>query len=207
MNLLLIRHGQCGVTSVDDVLTEVGERQAQALGERLQHIPLTALLSSPLQRALGTAHIIAQYLDKPEVEVWLELREGLFKAYQGYGSHHLQRHFPLAHLPETMGEQEHSYEADTQENMLRRCQIVLDRLQTRFTADDTIAIVSHGGLITYLLHVLLDIPATSPCWFDLNYAAITHVRLIPQEKQRAYPPVYPAMRVEIVSVNDCSHLM
>ncbi len=60
-----VRHGEtewnaegrlCGRTDVP--LSEVGRRQAQLLAKRLQSLPVEALYSSPLQRALETANII-----------------------------------------------------------------------------------------------------------------------------------------------------
>jgi broad specificity phosphatase PhoE len=60
MDLILVRHGECGTLSVDDLLTPQGEWQAQQVGQQFVNLPITALLSSPLQRALGTASIVAQ---------------------------------------------------------------------------------------------------------------------------------------------------
>lgn len=69
--ILLIRHGQTTynvqhllpgqLPGVD--LTEEGRKQARVLGEVLKKTPLTRIISSPLERALDTANIIAQYHD------------------------------------------------------------------------------------------------------------------------------------------------
>lgn len=75
--LLLIRHGQtAGNESVGDVvmtgwtdlpLTELGVRQSLAVGERLVLEPApVALYSSPLERALHTAHCIRDSLAAAE---------------------------------------------------------------------------------------------------------------------------------------------
>jgi hypothetical protein len=77
MDLILVRHGECGTNSTDDILTSVGEWQAQQFGQRLTNMPVTALLSSPLLRALGTAHIIAHHLGNCPVEVWQSFGKGL----------------------------------------------------------------------------------------------------------------------------------
>jgi len=202
MDLILIRHAQPAATSIDDILIPVGEQQAQKLGHYLSTQPITTLLSSPFLRALGTAHIIAKQLGSHPIEVWLELHEGLFEDYHGYGSSQLQERFPLARFPADMHEASQYYEADTQESMFARCQSIIERLQARFGQDKTIVIVSHGGMITYLLYTILQIPRTAPMWFEIDYAGITRVRFHSKEKRPSYPPLYPSIETEVLSINE-----
>jgi len=66
--LLLIRHGENDYVKTGKMagrisgvrLNQRGQAQAQALGEALQAVPLKAVYSSPLERALETATPIAQ---------------------------------------------------------------------------------------------------------------------------------------------------
>lgn len=66
--LLLIRHGENDYVKSGKMagrlpgvqLNEKGLKQAQALAEALKHVPLKAVYSSPLQRALETAAPIAE---------------------------------------------------------------------------------------------------------------------------------------------------
>lgn len=206
MDLILVRHGECGTNSTDDILTSVGEWQAQQIGQRLADAPVTALLSSPLLRALGTASIIAHQLGNCPVEVWTELREGFDGSYRGYGSLELLRRFPLAVLPSTIEPDGWDHGGDTQESMFERCRQILNILLERFRPDDTIVAVSHGGMLTYFFHVLLQISPRTPSWFEINYGAINRVRFVPEEQQKAYLPLYPRMEVEVLSINDISHL-
>ena len=69
-----IRHGEtewnaggrwCGRTDVP--LSDVGRRQAQLVARRLQPIPIEALYSSPLVRALETARLIGQAIGRESV--------------------------------------------------------------------------------------------------------------------------------------------
>jgi probable phosphomutase (TIGR03848 family) len=65
--LLLIRHGENDFVKTGKLpgqtagihLNERGQKQAQALGEALQGVPLKAIYSSPLERAMQTAEPIA----------------------------------------------------------------------------------------------------------------------------------------------------
>lgn len=72
-NLLLIRHGQATFNVEHRLpgqlpgipLTEEGRRQAQRTGEALAGLPISAIISSPLERACETAALIAQPRDIP----------------------------------------------------------------------------------------------------------------------------------------------
>ena len=65
--LLLIRHGENDFVKTGKLpghtpgvhLNERGQKQAQALGEALKNVPLKAIYSSPLERAMETAEPIA----------------------------------------------------------------------------------------------------------------------------------------------------
>ena len=65
--LLLIRHGENEYVKTGKLaghlpgihLNERGQKQAQALGEALAYVPLKAIYSSPLERAMETAEPIA----------------------------------------------------------------------------------------------------------------------------------------------------
>jgi probable phosphoglycerate mutase len=66
--LLLIRHGENDYTKTHKLagrlpgvhLNEHGQKQARALGEALKDVPITAIYSSPLERAMETAKPIAE---------------------------------------------------------------------------------------------------------------------------------------------------
>jgi probable phosphoglycerate mutase len=66
--LLLIRHGENDYTKTHKLagrlprvhLNEQGQKQAQALAEALQNLPIKAIYSSPLERAMETAAPIAK---------------------------------------------------------------------------------------------------------------------------------------------------
>jgi broad specificity phosphatase PhoE len=64
--LILARHGETDWNRenrfqgrADPPLNEAGREQAYELAARLEHEPLAAVLTSPLQRAAETAHIVA----------------------------------------------------------------------------------------------------------------------------------------------------
>ena len=82
MKLILVRHGetywnderrvQGGDSDIE--LNDTGLEQARKLAAFLENEPITAILSSPLQRAIATAEVIASHHQLP-VEVDQGLRE------------------------------------------------------------------------------------------------------------------------------------
>ena len=82
--VIIVRHGQSNYNvqkriqgrSDESVLTPKGEQDAQMLGETLKNYQLSAIYSSPLQRALGTAKIIQTALpSSPNLKPLETLRE------------------------------------------------------------------------------------------------------------------------------------
>ncbi|WP_250279121.1 histidine phosphatase family protein [Frankia sp. Cppng1_Ct_nod] len=73
--VLLVRHGLTAVTGSVLLgwtpgvgLDDRGRQQAQALAQRLASVPLTAIVSSPLQRCQETALAIAEHQGEPKSE-------------------------------------------------------------------------------------------------------------------------------------------
>ena len=88
--LLLIRHGENDFVKTSKMagriagihLNEKGRKQAEALGEALKDFPITAIYSSPLERAMETAQPIAQ-ARKLEVIPTPDLLEADLGKWQG----------------------------------------------------------------------------------------------------------------------------
>ncbi len=74
--LYLVRHGETDYNrhnivqgrGVDAPLNEQGQRQAKALARRFASVPLEAIYTSPLQRAVATAEVVRLY--HPEVPLY-----------------------------------------------------------------------------------------------------------------------------------------
>lgn len=203
MELIIVRHGQ-PENAVDGALTALGEEQAQRTAARLAEAGVKYILSSPLLRALGTASIIAERLDLPII-VWHDLREGNDKPYTGLERAALQQRFPRAKLPEEVGEAGWAHGGDTFEPFFARAGSVLNRIRQQFDDNDCVLLIGHGGLSNYLLHAILQIPATAPQWFEMAYCAVSRVRFVPATEQEQWS-LYPNITVQILSLNDTNHL-
>ena len=89
VKIILVRHGETDWNIVrriqggdsDTPLNETGRRQAEALAARLKDEKITAVFSSPLQRALHTAQAIASYhnLAVKELSSLKEIKVGIME--------------------------------------------------------------------------------------------------------------------------------
>ncbi len=149
--LLLIRHGMNDWVSgrlagwTPGVhLNQEGQQQVQALGERLRSLPITAIYSSPLERAMETAQAVATPLGL-SVEIAEGMGEVRYGEWQGADLKELAKHelwpgvqfYPSGtRFPggETLGE------------VQTRGVATLDGLRTRHPKE-MIAVVSHADMI------------------------------------------------------------
>ena len=99
--LILVRHGETlwnrerrmqGQTDVP--LSEIGLKQAQAVGQRLAQEKFAALYSSDLARAYATAEAIAQASGKPIIRD-KALRERTFGIFEGLTSPEIAERYPV----------------------------------------------------------------------------------------------------------------
>jgi broad specificity phosphatase PhoE len=220
MHLYFVRHGEChsesspGIFTPDGDLSALGERQAGLAANRLAALGITHVLSSPLLRALATASAIAEAAGAMPVEVWTELREGYgdmpgipVPIYRGPPRSEVLRRFPSVVLPVDITEDGWEHGGDNQYPAFSaRCATVARLLESRFVPDDRVVVVGHGGCFNYVLHALLGIPVAAPVWFQMDLGAISTLRLVPERERRQGWPLYPPVGVELLSLNDRSHL-
>ena len=151
VNIYLVRHGETDWNlagrlqgSTDIPLNELGKQSALKTAEyfRANDIAISCIMTSPLTRAKQTAEIISTVLEIPVIEVQA-LTERCFGEAEGLTAEERTLKFPDQDIPG-----------------LEDIQVVRERvwnvLQT-FTsahADESIIIVSHGGVINAVLSIL-----------------------------------------------------
>jgi broad specificity phosphatase PhoE len=159
---LLIRHGQSTANAsgvwqgqLEFPLSDEGRRQAQLAGKALSGERLDAFYSSPLERALETAEIIAREtgFDGPIVTL-----DGLMERAGGSleGTTHAEREErnpelerKLLSLPEE--ERWTLVGAETDEEILARFERAVSEIHARHGMGARLAIVSHGGVMRAFL--------------------------------------------------------
>lgn len=153
MQIVFVRHGQTEWNAEDRIqgqldakLSRLGLIQAAAASHALARLPLSAVYSSDLSRALDSAKVIARphgiMVQKTEL-----LREVNLGAWQGLSLREIQDRFPSEYA---------AYRADAVANRppgAERIESVVARVSafletvTMGWSEDTIAVVAHGGTI------------------------------------------------------------
>lgn len=155
---LLIRHavnewvatGKLAGWTPEVHLNDEGSVQAQALGERLSGIKLTALYSSPLERTVETAQAIADHQPEPiEVQIEEGIGEVRYGQWQGEKIRKLAQkkewyavqHFPIrVQFPD----------GETMRGAQARAVDTVERLQQHHP-NGTVALVGHSDVIKMIL--------------------------------------------------------
>lgn len=151
VNIYLIRHGETDWNlagrlqgSTDIPLNEQGKQSALKTGKYFQanDISISCIMTSPLTRAKQTAQIIADVLAIPVIEQQA-LTERCFGEAEGLTAEERMLKYPEQDIPGL-------------EDIQVFRQRVWDVLQTLATthANESIIIVSHGGVINAVLSIL-----------------------------------------------------
>ncbi|MBI2527980.1 MAG: histidine phosphatase family protein [Candidatus Rokubacteria bacterium] len=196
MRLLLARHGQSVSNAVrrfqgvqDVPLSEIGVRQAEALGVALGRRRVAAIYTSPLQRARRTAEIAAARLGAPVVSVEA-LRELSLGEWEGRTVEEIRAlpgdpyarwvRDPVAGLPPG---------GEPLPDVQARVVGALEAIAAAHPNGDDVLVVCHGGVISaFLAHCL-----------GLSLSAIWRVTLSNGSLTEVAPP-------RVLSVNDTTHL-
>jgi broad specificity phosphatase PhoE len=145
--------------------------QARQLAERLASVPFAAVYSSPLERAIETARMVAQVHDLVPIQVDA-LREIDFGKVEGLSF----EEFPvdlqdgLLREPTTV----RFPAGETYEELRARVTRVLDAIVAAHP-EATVAVVSHAGAIRAALAAWLGIADEAIFRIDQRYAAVNVV--------------------------------
>ncbi len=151
-------------------LSDVGQRQAQQLRERLRGVPLAAVYSSPLERAVATAEPLARDRMQP-VHIVEGLTEVDFGEWTGLTFaelepkpewQHFNRDRSTAVVPG----------GETPAGVQRRIIATLSTLSSAHPGE-TIAAVSHGDVIRNAVLYAAATPLSLWHRFDISPASIT----------------------------------
>ena len=186
--LWLVRHGETSSNAegvfqghLDVVLNQRGEEQAAAVGARLADVQFDAVYASDLQRAARTAEIIVA--GRHEVVFDPDLREMHYGVLQGARYHDAPSLLDEHGLGEswTSGEFHRKGTAAPGGESIRQFRSRSRRFVQRIDATHPpeaghhILVVAHGGKLSVLMTVLLDLPAFNRHSFRFANCGITRV--------------------------------
>jgi probable phosphoglycerate mutase len=179
--LLLLRHGQTPLSVEkrfsgigDPSLTALGLAQAAAAGDRLASSEATAVVSSPLGRALQTAEAVASRLGV-DVEVDEGLRETDFGDWEGHTFAEIQQKWPAelqAWLDSSAVAPPYGESFDATTTRVRQAR---DRILSSH-GGKRVVVVSHVSPIKTLLRLALDAPPTALYRIHLDLCCLSEVQ-------------------------------
>jgi len=165
MLFYLIRHGESSYNaehrlqgqSNEPVLSTRGRQHAQSVAAALAALPIEAVYSSPLRRALETARPVAEALKLPVVtdDRLKEINIGIF---QGLLASEIGERYPQETA--SWRSQDPDYRipgGESRRELMRRSEAALRAV--RETEFQQVAVISHGGALAAALKALLGVPA------------------------------------------------
>lgn len=197
LTIFLIRHGENDYLKTKRLpghtpgvsLNECGQRQAQALAEKLSQAPIQAVYSSPLERAMETAAPLAAALSLPVIS-----RPGLIETdigeWQGESLKRLSRRKVWKQVQETPstfrfpgGE---SF-AECQQRMVAE----IEALFVRHAADEMIACFSHADPIRLTAAHYLGMPLDLFQRLEIAPASVSALKAHRGSMHLLYLNLYP----------------
>ena len=197
--LLIVRHGQtvtnregrfCGHSETD--LTELGRKQAAALGVRLAATPIDAVHTSDFSRAIVTAAIALEGRGLM-ASVDADLRELCYGEWELERERDVAKRYPEQHR--LMRAEDPAWQppgGETTGMVRARTFAGLQRI-AKAHAHQTVLIVSHGTAINCMLAEALGMAASHTFRFEVANCSLSEVVL------RRSTPI-------VVRLNDTAHL-
>lgn len=181
--LHLVRHGETafnrdgrGLGQADVPLTELGERQARAVGAAFAAVPVVRILSSPLVRARTVADAVTAVSGVP-VEVREALTEMDVGETEGLDFADMRNRFP-DFIHQWSGP--HAVETrlpggESLRDVAVRLGPIVAEIQSIETGE--VVLVSHNFVLKALLCALLGVPLENFRAFQMDLASITALTL------------------------------
>ena len=187
--LLLIRHAEVearyhGVFGgrIDMELSPRGHEQAAALAKCLYQKPLAAIYASPMKRVQQTlAPLLVNGAPKPVILP--DLREVDFGNWTGLAWEEVQAKFgvsPFSWLEQL--ECNGIANAECAETLQDRVEPCLRQILAAHSGQQ-VAVFCHGGIIRVLLGILLHWPLSRMGAFEIEYASLTQVLVLPHKAE------------------------
>lgn len=186
-----MRHGQCESNvegfiqgQIDSPLTPEGEKQAEAIADRLAPEPVSAIYASDLQRTRRTAEPIAERHGLP-LRLDALVRECHLGVAQGMTAEEFQQAYPdecrLWRLDPVINRPPG---AERFEEVIARCGRFLSNIQALHKPDDAVAVVGHIGSISGLICAAFDLPVRVYLGIHVANASLSILETSPTPKLR-----------------------
>lgn len=176
--LIVARHGETTWNKegkqqghLDSPLSELGVRQAERIGERLETERFGALYTSDLGRAYATAERIAAKTGH-DIRVDVRLRERNLGIFQTLTMEEVARRYPEEYARFRSGDPDYVIpEGESARERHARAIACVEEIGARH-AGERVVIVAHGGVLQSLFRHAVGLPLEAPRGFSLFNASI-----------------------------------
>ena len=156
-------------------LTQKGKEQADRLGQRFKesNLAFNSIYSSDLGRSLDTAHRICEPIGQKEQIIKIEcLRERALGVLEGLTYDEIKEKLPKDYLEHTSGNPNYKPEGgeswkDTHDRVERAFNEIVKNHE-----NEQILCVTHGGIVSMMLRLCLNIPLTQKRKFGIPNTGI-----------------------------------
>lgn len=183
----------------DEGLTPTGAQQARTLAKALRTVDFTSCLSSPLRRALETAQLLLEGRDIP-LRLDANLAEGWPGDLVGLSEAEAMGRYPddfrlgrtvIARIAATGRT---APGGETREAFLARAAAAAELVQRELErGDSSVLVVAHGGLLNYLLQILLRMSVRDEVPFGFENCGLA--RLLYYREKPGFGP-FPMVRFD-----------
>ena len=166
----------------DVPLDHFGLRQAACIAERLRReVPVDAVLSSPLARALTTARIIGDRLGHDPIVV-PELVEMDFGTLEGATLERVLKEHPefAARLLDADADDVAWPDGETRSGFNERVRAAFLAILSDYAAH-RVVVVAHGGVIGTFLGGIEGLSPNDPTIYDVMNCSLTHLHVTPHD--------------------------
>lgn len=180
--ICFIRHGETDWNvgrriqgQIDIPLNDTGHKQALAMAFNAAHHEFSAIYSSDLERAFATATALSHRREM-EIKALPELRERHYGIFQGITAAEGKIKHPEAHAH--YENRDTAYDFETGESMLNFAQRISRAIDimTRHHSGETIAAVTHAGVLDILYRKATGRPLHTPRDFSVPNCALNWFR-------------------------------
>lgn len=169
MPIYLIRHAESEGNAarayqgrMDTALTQRGEQQAHQLGVWLQRLGLAcdAVYCSPLRRTTHTAQIVALAAGLPQPQPEPLIQEYHVGELEGLSLEAIEERWPGFNSRPTESRGDFSeFGGESYEDVQARLRQFIDKVYARFSPEQNVLAVAHGGSLYQLLKLWCGWPA------------------------------------------------
>ncbi len=169
---------------IDMNLSPTGRMQAEALAKWLLKQPLDSVYASPMKRVQQTLAPFIQNRDWAQRAITVDaLREVDFGDWTGLTWEGVQEKFGVSAF-QWLSELDRGGIANAESAQSYRGRVepcVRDILRKH--PGQNVAIFCHGGVIRMILSLLLDVPLPKMAGFEIDYASVTTVAIVPHKTE------------------------